>query len=60
MIMKDTGNGKHVTKSKLMVVVAQKGLRKELDRDIIKEFEEIWRVRDTLLIFIMEHGFMGE
>lgn len=57
--MKDSGNGEHVTKSKFVVVVTQ-SLRKELDRDITMEFEEIWRVIDTFLIFIMELGFTGE
>lgn len=35
-------------------MVVTQSLRKELDRDIKMEFEEIWRVIGTFLIFIME------
>lgn len=51
-------NSKRARESTSVVAVVGVGLSEEMERDITMKFEEIWRMLDVLIIFIMGDGFM--
>lgn len=55
--MNKTGNSKHVRDNRSLVVMVGMGPREKLERDITMKFEEIWRMMDMFIVFIMGNGF---
>lgn len=51
-------NSKRARESRSVVAVVGIGLSEEMERDITMKFEEIWRMLDVLIIFIMGDGFL--
>lgn len=51
-------NSKRARESRSVVAVVGIGLSEEMERDITMKFEEIWRMLDVLITFIMGDGFL--
>lgn len=53
-----TENSKHSRDNRSLVATVGMGPREKLERDITMQFEEIWRMMDMFIVFIMGNGFM--
>lgn len=51
-------NSKHTRDNRSLVAMVGMGPREKLERDITMKFEEIWRMMDMFIVFIMGNGFM--
>lgn len=56
--MNKTENSKHARNNRSLVAMVRMGPRQKLERDITMKFEEIWRMMDMFIVFIMGNGFM--
>lgn len=56
--MNKTETSKHASDNRSLVAVVGMDPWEKLERDITMKFEEIWRMMDMFIVFIMGNGFM--
>ena len=56
--MNETETSKQARDNRSLVALLGIGPREKLERDITMKFEEIWRMMDMFIVFIMGNGFM--